>query len=181
MPISFGTILFPADRHVQFGFMFGWAKPVPVNVGRLRNPSARPHAGGGGRSGQQPADGRSDCLVCLMVMKAFSRMAAYWFAHGRGGQISRRRNSILAPLAAVRLLRHDHQRHPGDLQPDSGRAAGRSRRAFRPAASQSSRQRFDQMQSYGFMFLIAACLHRDSRQCSYDPSIYFVRSFLFAF
>lgn len=32
-----GTIIFPLISS-QFGFMFGWAKPVPVNVGRLRNP-----------------------------------------------------------------------------------------------------------------------------------------------
>jgi len=32
-----GTIIFPLIC-LQFGFMFGWAKPVPVNVGRLRNP-----------------------------------------------------------------------------------------------------------------------------------------------
>ena len=32
-----GTIIFPLIG-LQFGFMFGWAKPVPVNVGRLRNP-----------------------------------------------------------------------------------------------------------------------------------------------
>src|SRR5438045_9683173 len=34
----FGTILFPLIG-MQYGFMFGWAKPVPVNVGNLRNPS----------------------------------------------------------------------------------------------------------------------------------------------
>ena len=32
-----GTIIFPLIG-LQYGFMFGWAKPVPVNVGRLRNP-----------------------------------------------------------------------------------------------------------------------------------------------
>ena len=36
-----GTIIFPLIG-MQYGFMFGWAKPVPVNVGRLRNP-ARDH------------------------------------------------------------------------------------------------------------------------------------------
>src|SRR5947199_7472752 len=33
-----GTILFPLIGLFS-GLMFGWAKPVPVNVGRLRNPS----------------------------------------------------------------------------------------------------------------------------------------------
>jgi Zn-dependent protease len=32
-----GTIIFPLVC-LQFGFMFGWAKPVPVNIGRLKNP-----------------------------------------------------------------------------------------------------------------------------------------------
>src|SRR6201982_3223100 len=34
----FGTILFPLIGMFS-GLMFGWAKPVPVNVSRLRNPS----------------------------------------------------------------------------------------------------------------------------------------------
>ena len=33
----FGTIIFPIIGLFS-GLMFGWAKPVPVNVGRLRNP-----------------------------------------------------------------------------------------------------------------------------------------------
>jgi Zn-dependent protease len=32
-----GTIIFPLVG-LQYGFMFGWAKPVPVNLGQLRNP-----------------------------------------------------------------------------------------------------------------------------------------------
>lgn len=34
----FGTIIFPIMGFFT-GFMFGWAKPVPVNVSKLRNPS----------------------------------------------------------------------------------------------------------------------------------------------
>lgn len=37
----FGTIIFPLVGMVS-GLMFGWAKPVPVNVNRLKNP-ARDH------------------------------------------------------------------------------------------------------------------------------------------
>jgi Zn-dependent protease len=33
-----GTIIFPLIG-LQYGVMFGWAKPVPVNVGNLRSPS----------------------------------------------------------------------------------------------------------------------------------------------
>lgn len=34
----FGSIILPAMMALSVGFAFGWAKPVPVNVGRLRNP-----------------------------------------------------------------------------------------------------------------------------------------------
>lgn len=34
----FGTILLPALTHMLGGIVFGWAKPVPVDFGRLRNP-----------------------------------------------------------------------------------------------------------------------------------------------
>ena len=35
----FGTILLPALLHfIGSPFLFGWAKPVPVNFSRLRNP-----------------------------------------------------------------------------------------------------------------------------------------------
>ena len=33
-----GTILLPALTYLASGFMFGWAKPVPVNFGNLRSP-----------------------------------------------------------------------------------------------------------------------------------------------
>ncbi|MGQ9371812.1 site-2 protease family protein [Azospirillum sp. A39] len=36
----FGTVLLPALMYFTTGFVFGWAKPVPVNFGRLRNPRA---------------------------------------------------------------------------------------------------------------------------------------------
>jgi len=34
----FGTILLPMLMMAFMGFLFGWAKPVPVNMSRLRNP-----------------------------------------------------------------------------------------------------------------------------------------------
>jgi len=34
----FGTVLLPAILFVSSGFLFGYAKPVPVNFGRLRHP-----------------------------------------------------------------------------------------------------------------------------------------------
>jgi Zn-dependent protease len=34
----FGTLLVPALMYLTTGFLFGWAKPVPVNFGRLHHP-----------------------------------------------------------------------------------------------------------------------------------------------
>ena len=34
----FGTVILPAMLMVMGGFLFGWAKPVPVNFSRLRSP-----------------------------------------------------------------------------------------------------------------------------------------------
>jgi Zn-dependent protease len=34
----FGTVILPAVMYFTTSFMFGWAKPVPVNFNRLRNP-----------------------------------------------------------------------------------------------------------------------------------------------
>jgi Zn-dependent protease len=34
----FGTILLPALMYATTGYVFGWAKPVPVNFSRLRSP-----------------------------------------------------------------------------------------------------------------------------------------------
>jgi len=34
----FGTVILPALMYFTTGFVFGWAKPVPVNFGRLYNP-----------------------------------------------------------------------------------------------------------------------------------------------
>ena len=33
-----GTVIVPAIMYLTSGFMFGWAKPVPVAFGRLNNP-----------------------------------------------------------------------------------------------------------------------------------------------
>src|SRR5215471_1377762 len=65
-----GTILFPLIGMFS-GLMFGWAKPVPVNVSRLRNPS-RDHmivAAAGPISNLLLAGG---LFTLLMIMKTVS-------------------------------------------------------------------------------------------------------------
>src|SRR5215475_9696825 len=65
-----GTILFPLVGMFS-GLMFGWAKPVPVNVSRLRNPS-RDHmlvAAAGPLSNLLMA---ASLFTALMIMKTVS-------------------------------------------------------------------------------------------------------------
>src|SRR5437867_354615 len=92
-----GTILFPLIGMFS-GLMFGWAKPVPVNVSRLRNPS-RDHmlvAAAGPISNLLLA---TALFVSLMIMKGVSpdgarlvyKVATYDFFGG---------NSVLVPLTA---------------------------------------------------------------------------------
>jgi Zn-dependent protease len=91
-----GTIIFPLVG-LQYGFMFGWAKPVPVDTSNLRNPS-RDHmlvALAGPISNLCLA---TVMFVVLMVMKSLSPesgdlvrgVVTYDVPHG---------SSILAPLA----------------------------------------------------------------------------------
>ena len=61
-----GTIIFPLIGIFCGGFMFGWAKPVPVNVSELRNPETRSHAGRGGRPAQQSLMALG-LFICLMM------------------------------------------------------------------------------------------------------------------
>ena len=93
-----GTILFPLIGLFS-GLMFGWAKPVPVNVSRLRNPS-RDHmlvAAAGPVSNVLLAAG---LFAVLMIMKSVSadgsralyQVASYHFFDG---------NSIVIPLTAI--------------------------------------------------------------------------------
>jgi Zn-dependent protease len=54
-----GTIIIPASILLFSGgtFLFGYAKPVPVDFGRLRNPKKRHALGGRCRTGGQPVHG----------------------------------------------------------------------------------------------------------------------------
>src|SRR5215510_8395361 len=82
-----GTILFPLmGMFMLGGAMFGWAKPVPVNVNRLRNPS-RDHmlvAAAGPISNLLLASG---LLICLLVSKAVSADAGHVLAGVANGQV----------------------------------------------------------------------------------------------
>ena len=63
----FGTMMLPALLLLASGgrFLFGYAKPVPVNFGRLAPSAARHGVGGAGRAGHQRAAG--DHLVAVVL------------------------------------------------------------------------------------------------------------------
>ena len=59
-----GTILLPLLAAISGLPIIGWAKPVPVNISRLRQPPARFHDRGGRRADQQPAAGAWSLAWC---------------------------------------------------------------------------------------------------------------------
>jgi len=97
-----GTILFPILGLLS-GVMFGWAKPVPVNVNRLRNPK-RDHmlvAAAGPASNLLIA---VVLFICLMIMKASSADAASLIRHVAASAaygVMPHGNEILTPLTMV--------------------------------------------------------------------------------
>jgi len=170
-----GTILFPIIAMFS-GFLFGWAKPVPVNVSRLRNP-VRDHmlvAAAGPVSNLMIA---TVLFIALMLMKLFSpeaasvlrRVAAYEFFG----------DSLLVPLMAVayqgivlNLVLAVFNLIP--VAPLDG-AAVLSGLLPRPLA-----YGLDQMQAYGFIILIGL-LYFGVPSMLYSPVIDVVRSYLIAF
>ncbi len=95
----FGTIIFPLVGFFS-GFMFGWAKPVPVNVSQLRHPT-RDHmlvAAAGPVSNLLMALGLFGALMLVKSVSADSSELVRSVAYGgipEGG------NPILTPLALV--------------------------------------------------------------------------------
>jgi Zn-dependent protease len=147
-----GTIVFPLmGIFVLGGAMFGWAKPVPVNVSRLRHPS-RDHmmvAAAGPVSNLLLA---TILFTFLMVVKVTSADGAEMIYRVAGNQIAG--DSILTPLTVVayqgmmlNLLLAVFNLIP--IAPLDGAAV------LSGLLPRSLANALEQIQSYGFVLLIA--------------------------
>jgi Zn-dependent protease len=172
----FGTILFPLIG-MMTGFMFGWAKPVPVNVSRLRNPR-RDHmlvAAAGPGSNLLMALG---LFVCLMVMKSASPEIGDMIRYVVMLGFPEERNSVLAPMTllayhgiVINLILCVFNMIP--VMPLDGAAV------LSGILPRSLAEPFEQLQSYGFMILIAL-IFLGIPALLYMPVIRVVRSLLVA-
>lgn len=170
-----GTILFPLIGMFS-GLMFGWAKPVPVNVARLRKPT-RDHmlvAAAGPASNLLIA---FLLFVLLMTMKGLSPDAARTvrqvaFSHFLG------EDSILVPLTAIafqgiiiNLVLAVFNLIP--VAPLDGAAV------LSGLLPRSLSDVLDQVQSYGFLLLLGL-LFLGIPAMLYTPVVSFVLSYLVA-
>jgi Zn-dependent protease len=170
----FGTIIFPIIG-MFYGFMLGWAKPVPVNLSRLRNPR-RDHmlvAAAGPMSNFTLA---ALLFVVLMVVKSIStdgafalhQVASFDFSGG---------NPILTPLTAIAYhgILINIVLGVFNLIPVAPLDGAAVLSALLPRSFATA---FEEIQNYGFVLLIAL-LYIGVPAMLYMPVILFVQSLLF--
>lgn len=82
-----GTVLIPGLMlAMKTGFMFGWAKPVPVDFGRLRNPR------------------RDMALVAIAGPAANLLMAVFWALMARGAGLLEEGSPYAEPLMLMSMI-----------------------------------------------------------------------------
>src|SRR6516162_8368795 len=147
-----GTFLFPLmGMSLLRGAMFGWAKPVPVNVGRLRNPT-RDHmlvAAAGPISNLILAAGFFIVLIAMKTVSPAANSVLQEVAYGGATE----GNGILMPLMAfayfgiiINVVLAVFNFIP--IAPLDGAAV------LSGLLPRSLADAFNQMQSYGFVVLI---------------------------
>ncbi len=170
----FGTILFPL-LGMASGVMFGWAKPVPVNVGRLRSPK-RDHmlvAAAGPASNFLIA---ALLFVSLMIMKMASPEAALLVRRIASFDFPSGGDPLLVPLTTVafqgiviNIVLAVFNLIP--VAPLDGAAV------LQGLLPRSLAYSVAQFQNYGFMLLLALLL-LGVPALLYMPVIAFILSFL---
>lgn len=132
-----GTIVLPLVTVLLSGFMFGWAKPVPVNFGNLRNPkrdSLWVAAAGPGSNVLQALAWALVALVLVNVVSPTGLAGGFWLAVAEAGVVV---NVVFAILNLFPLLPLDGGRIMASLLPDSLSAA------------------YSRLEPYGLIILIA--------------------------
>jgi Zn-dependent protease len=113
-----GTIVLPLVTVMLSGFMFGWAKPVPVNFNNLRNPkrdSLWVAAAGPGSNIAQALAWATVALVLAHVVSPTGLAGGFWLAVAEAGvQV----NVVFAILNLFPLLPLDGGRILTSLLPD---------------------------------------------------------------
>jgi Zn-dependent protease len=172
-----GTVLFPLIGMFSGLAMFGWAKPVPVNLSRLRNPG-RDHmlvAAAGPLSNLLVA---ALLFFTLMVMKTMTAGGAMLLREIAFGAMPSGGNPVLVPLTFVafygiliNLLLAVFNFIP--IAPLDGAAV------LQGVLPRSLAGPFEQIQNYGFMLLIIL-LFLGVPSYLYMPVSSFVVSYLIA-
>jgi Zn-dependent protease len=108
-----GTILVPLVTSLA-GFVFGWAKPVPVNFNNLRNPKRDMFWVAAAGPGSNVVQALIWALVAKILFDADGAVATYWVQVAEAGIVV---NLILAILNLFPILPLDGGRILASLLP----------------------------------------------------------------